>query len=96
MNARLSMTRALLTLLAPMPVALLIFSIACTRTVEVPVIQPAVTCPREPRPAFPPASSKPCGDLVCLEPDRAAAIWKWARDMIRRDELATVCLDARS
>jgi hypothetical protein len=96
MTERLPMTRVLRMLPALILSGLLTSSTACTRTVQVPVVTPAVSCPLPPLPPFPNPSASACGDAVCLTPDGAVAVWEWARAVRRWAELATVCLDARA
>lgn len=71
-------------------------STSCTKTVQVPVHEPAVSCPLGPLPSFPRLDAIDCGPFVCVPVDKALLIWQWARDVQRWAELATVCLDANS
>lgn len=95
------MTRTPRVLLLGPLLLLLLCSTAClTRTVQVPVVQPAPSCPLPPLPSFPTLSATTCLDAtgeeaVCLTPAVTVQVWQWVRDVSRWRDLATVCLDAR-
>lgn len=70
---------------------------SCCATRTVPVLFPAEPCPAPvARPLPPSPSAHACGPEVCLSPADAAAVWQWAREQERRNEIVDVCLDGRS
>lgn len=88
------MPHALKTLLILIP--LLGFSTTCARTVEVPVVEPSITCPLPEWPQVPELGARACSDHdVCIPWEAARELRLYMGRILRWHEVAQACIDAQ-